>query len=125
MKHSPRFLALVDEARARIQEMEADAFLDRVSAGEVLTLIDVREDHEWAVGHPRGARHLSRGTLERDVEASFPDLDTPLVLMCGGGYRSALSADSLRLMGYTRVWSLAGGWRAWRDVGGPVDEGSG
>ena len=120
MVHSPRFLALVDDAKSRISEIETDEVLARQERGEPIHLIDVREESEWAAGHARGATYLGRGILERDVEARFPDLDTPLVLYCGGGFRSALSADALRAMGYTKVWSLAGGWKAWRQAGGPI-----
>lgn len=121
MKHSPRFLALVDDARTRIKEIRPDDLLNRLSEGEPWTLIDVREDNEWAAGHARGARHLGRGILERDIEHEIPDLHAPIVLYCGGGYRSALAADALQQMGYTNVWSLADGWRGWRDAGGPTE----
>lgn len=121
MKHSPRFLALVDDARARIKEIRPDDLLNRLSEGEPWILVDVREDNEWAAGHVRGARHLGRGILERDIEHEIPDLDAPIVLYCGGGYRSALAADALQQMGYTNVWSLADGWRGWRDAGGPTE----
>lgn len=123
MKHAPRFLALVNDAKTRIREMQPSELLSRLSSGEPLVLIDVREESEWAAGHAAGARYLGRGVLERDVETLFPDLDTPLVLYCGGGYRSALSADSLRAMGYTEVWSLADGWRGWQAAGGAVEAG--
>ena len=121
MKHSPRFLSLVDDAKARVREIEAGDLLARQARGERFELVDVREESEWAAGHAAGARHLGKGILERDVEAAYPDLGAPLVLYCGGGYRSALSADALQRMGYTNVWSLAGGWRGWRDAGGPVE----
>lgn len=122
MKHSPLFLELVNDAKSRIKEMQPDELLERLSEGEPLVLLDVREESEWAEGHARGARYLGRGILERDVERLYPDLDTPLVLYCGGGYRSALAADALQRMGYRRVWSLADGWRGWRDAGGPVEK---
>lgn len=120
MQHSQRFLDLVADAKTRIAEIDTDTVLERIENGEPLQIIDVREESEWAAGHVRGAVYLGRGILERDVEAKFPDLDTPLVLYCGGGFRSALSADSLRAMGYRKVWSLAGGWKAWRQAGGPT-----
>lgn len=123
MKHSPRFLSLVNDAKSRIREMSAADLLERLAGGEAVELVDVREESEWAAGHARGARYLGKGVLERDIEAAFPDLDTPLVLYCGGGYRSALAADALQQMGYTQVWSLAAGWRGWRDAGGPVEIG--
>ena len=117
MTHSPRFLALVDAARADITETDAEAVRQRLADGEAFTLVDVREAAEWDRGHLPGAVHVSRGVLERDAEAAFPDLDTPLVLYCGGGYRSALAAQSLGQMGYTAVASMDGGWRAWTDAG--------
>lgn len=122
MKHSPRFLALVNEAKSRVREIEPADLIARMEAGERFEIVDVREESEWAAGHARGSRHLGKGILERDVEAAFPDLSTPIVLYCGGGYRSALSADALQQMGYTAVWSLAGGWRGWREAGGAVED---
>ena len=133
MKHSPRFLSLVNDAKTRIREISAGD-LDELpgaadgdaGADENLALLQRRfEESEWAAGHAAGARYLGKGVLERDVEAAFPDLDTPMVLYCGGGYRSALSADTLQQMGYTNVWSLAAGWRGWRDAGGAVEGGAG
>lgn len=123
MKHSPRFLDLVNDAKSRIREMQPSDLLSRLAAGEPLVLIDVREESEWAAGHAAGARYLGRGILERDVEALYPDPATPIVLYCGGGFRSALSADSLQAMGYTDVWSLADGWRGWQAAGGAVEQG--
>jgi rhodanese-related sulfurtransferase len=113
--HNPGFVALVDDAKTRIREITAAECrkLDGM-------LIDTREDHEWNDGHAVGATHLSRGILERDIETVAPDKSARIVLYCGGGYRSALSADSLTKMGYTNVWSLAGGWRAWQEAGLPV-----
>ena len=87
---------------------------------EAFHLLDVREQDEWARGHLPGARHLGKGIIERDIESTIPDVDAPIVLYCGGGYRSALAADALRLMGYTNVASMWGGWRAWIDAGLPV-----
>lgn len=115
--HNPGFVALVNDAKRRIREITADECrrLDGL-------LIDTREDHEWADGHAAGATHLSRGVLERDIENVVPDKSARIVLYCGGGYRSALSADSLAKMGYTNVWSLAGGWRAWQEAGLPVEK---
>src|SRR6266487_4392212 len=110
-RHSPAFLALVADARERVREIGIVEFRDRVAKGERWVLIDIREDHEWANGHLPGALHLGRGILERDIEQHCPDKDTPLVLQCGGGFRSALSADSLQRMGYTNVVSLDGGYR--------------
>ena len=119
--HSPGFLALVQDAKTRVQEISIEEFRRRSCAGEQLALVDVREDHEWEAGHLPGAVHLSRGVLERDVEARFPDPETPLVLQCGGGFRSALAADNLRRMGYTNVYSLAGGYRDWVEAGLPIE----
>lgn len=115
--HNPGFLDLVNDAKTRIREIEAVEcrHLDGL-------VIDTREDHEWADGHAAGATHLSRGVLERDIETVVPDKSARIVLYCGGGYRSALSADSLAKMGYTNVWSLAGGWRAWQEAGLPVEK---
>lgn len=120
--HSPRFVALVDDARQRITETTLEAVRDRLDADEPFVLIDVREDHEWSASRLPGARHMARGVLERDVETAFPDTDTPIVLYCGGGYRSALAADALQRMGYTRVESMDCGFRGWTEAGYPVDE---
>jgi rhodanese-related sulfurtransferase len=115
-KHNPGFLALVDDAKTRIREITAD----ECRTVDCLVL-DIREDHEWDDGHAAGATHLSRGILERDIETVAPDKAARIVLYCGGGYRSALSAESLGKMGYTNVWSLAGGWRAWQAAGLPIE----
>jgi rhodanese-related sulfurtransferase len=117
--HNPGFLALVADAKSRVQEMDISGYQALPREGHVL--IDVREDHEWAEGHARGALHLSKGIIERDIETSVPDKSTKMVLYCGGGYRSALAADELGKMGYTDVISLDGGWRAWREAGLPVE----
>jgi rhodanese-related sulfurtransferase len=120
VKHSPGFLRLVDDARRRVRELTvADVERMRV-AGEPMTLVDVREEEEWRRGHLPGAIHLCKGILERDIESAVPALDTPLVLYCGGGFRSALAADNLQKMGYTRVASMDGGWREWTARGLPV-----
>ena len=117
MDHSPRFVALVDAARAEITETDPEAVRQRLADGEPFTLVDVREPDEVAAGRLPGAVAIPRGVLERDAEAAFPDLDAPLVLYCGGGYRSALAARSLGRMGYTAVESMDGGWRAWTEAG--------
>lgn len=117
MAHSARFLALVDAARERVTETTPEAVRDRREAGEALTLVDVREESEWQAGRIPGAVHLGKGVIERDAEAALPDLGATVVLYCGGGYRSALAADSLRQMGYTAVESMDGGIRRWRDLG--------
>jgi rhodanese-related sulfurtransferase len=119
-QHAPRFLKLVNESRARIREVTVDdvkALLDR---GDKLHLIDVREESEYARDHLPGAIHLGKGILERDVEARIPDTAAPLILYCGGGYRSALAADNLQKMGYTNVKSMDGGIRGWREKGYPL-----
>ena len=123
MKHSPRFLAIVDDAKSRIQEITVDQVRQQQSAGDPPILIDVREESEFAASHAAGAKHLGKGVIERDIEAAYPALDAKLVLYCGGGYRSALAADALQKMGYTNVYSLAGGWRAWNDADMAVEGG--
>ncbi|MFL6332702.1 MAG: rhodanese-like domain-containing protein [Pyrinomonadaceae bacterium] len=119
MKHTEGFLKLVDEARARVREVGVEQAVERVREGA--RLIDVREDNEWQRGHAAGAEHMGRGIIERDIETAAPDRDAELILYCGGGYRSALAADNLQRMGYTNVYSLAGGWKAWQDSGAPVE----
>lgn len=121
MDHAPRFLRLVDEARTRITELTIHDVARMQAAGESFHLIDVREAAEWQRGHLPGARHLCKGTIERDIEAAVPDLDAAIVLYCGGGFRSALAADALRHMGYARVSSMDGGWRAWSEAGLPIE----
>ncbi len=116
--HSPGFLNLVNDAKSRIEEIDIAAYQRMPHDGHLL--IDVREDHEWAAGHATGAVHMSKGTIERDIENRVPDVSTKLVLYCGGGYRSALAADALRRMGYPQAISLDGGWRAWNEAGLPV-----
>lgn len=123
MQHSPKFLELVNGAKSRIKEMTIEELRRRQAAGERVEFVDIREDNEWTAGHPAGARHMGRGIIERDIEKIVPDNSTTIVLMCGGGFRSALSADSLQNMGYTNVWSLAGGWRAWKDAKLPEEKG--
>ena len=120
MQHSPRFLKIVDDARGRIQETNVDELKRKLDAGEKFVLVDVREESEFAKDHLPGAIHLGKGVIERDVEARIPDLNTPLVLYCGGGFRSALAADNLQKMGYTRVLSMDGGIKAWREKGFPL-----
>src|SRR5690606_25238704 len=117
MKHSPGFLRLVDDARARVNETDIATVRRRIEAGEKFHLIDVREDSEWQKGHLPGAMHIGRGVLERDIENLIPDQDADIVLYCGGGYRSALAAESLQKMGYRNVKSMDGGLRGWSDEG--------
>lgn len=121
MKHNPEFLKLVDEVRKRVNECTVADAKTRLDRGEPLYFIDVREDHEFAKDHARGARHLGKGVLERDIETVVPDKRASIILYCGGGYRSALAADALRQMGYTNVVSMDGGIKAWRDAGYPLE----
>jgi rhodanese-related sulfurtransferase len=123
MIHNPGFLKLVEDAKRRVAECTIADVKARLDRGEPLHLIDVREDHEFAKDRVQGARHIGRGILERDVESLIPDKRAPVVLYCGGGFRSALSADSLRRMGYTNVVSMDGGIRAWREAGYPIESG--
>ncbi len=122
MKHSPGFLRVVDEVKQRIHELsvaDVKAMLDR---GERFHLVDVREDNEWVNGHLPGAQHLCKGIIERDIESVIPDHGAPIVLYCGGGFRSALAADNVQKMGYTNVWSMDGGWRGWTEAGLPIEK---
>ena len=120
MAHAPKFLAIVNDAKKRVKETNVADVKRRVDAGEKIVLVDVREDNEWANGHLPGAIHLGKGIIERDIESRVPGLDTPMVLYCGGGFRSALAADNLQKMGYTRVLSMDGGIRGWREQGLPL-----
>lgn len=124
MKHSPGFLALVAEAKRHVRECTPADVKARLDRGEAFHFIDVREDREYEVDHAAGARHIGRGILERDVEALIPDKAAEIVLYCGGGFRSALSAESLQKMGYTGVISMDGGIKAWRDAGYPLERGT-
>jgi rhodanese-related sulfurtransferase len=123
MKHNPGFLALVTAARGQVATCSIADVRDRLERGERFHFVDVREDSEFATDRARGARHIGRGVLERDVEDLIPDKDAPIVLYCGGGFRSVLAAESLGKMGYTRVVSMDGGIRAWREAGYPIDPG--
>jgi rhodanese-related sulfurtransferase len=119
VKHSEGFLKIVDDAKTRVREIDVAGALEHLKAGA--RLIDVREDTEWERGRARGAAHMGRGVIERDIEVEVPEHDAELILYCGGGYRSALAADNLQRMGYTNVYSLAGGWKAWKDAGAPFE----
>ncbi|HEV2904376.1 MAG TPA: rhodanese-like domain-containing protein [Pyrinomonadaceae bacterium] len=121
MKHSEGFLKIVNDAKSRIKEVTVAETRARLGANRSGLLIDVREDHEWEAAHAAGAVHLGKGIIERDIEATAPDKSAELILYCGGGYRSALAADVLQQMGYTNVWSMAGGWKAWKESGAPVE----
>jgi rhodanese-related sulfurtransferase len=119
-QHSARFLKIVEDARERIREVSIDDVKTRLDRGEKFLLLDVREESEYANDHLPGAIHLGKGIIERDIEKRVPALDTALVLYCGGGYRSALAADNLQKMGYTKVLSMAGGIRGWREKHFPL-----
>ena len=122
MKHTPGFLKIVDDAKQRVREVaihDVKAMLDR---GESFALVDVREESEFARGRLPGAKHLSKGIIERDIETTYPDPNTRLVLYCGGGFRSALAADNLQKMGYTNVVSMDGGWREWTEAAFPTEK---
>lgn len=119
MKHSEEFLAIVNDAKSRVKETDVEGARKLVASGAVL--IDVRENNEFEAGHAAGAKHMGRGIIERDIIQTYPDKSTEIVLYCGGGYRSALAADMLQKMGYTNVWSMDGGWKAWKDSGALVE----
>jgi rhodanese-related sulfurtransferase len=121
MQHSSRFLALVEDARARVQETTVTEVKQRLDKGERLLLVDVREESEWNRGHLPGASHLGKGILERDVERAIPNLDQEIILYCGGGFRSVLAADNLTKMGYTKAVSMDGGIRGWMEAGLPLE----
>jgi len=121
-QHTPAFLALVRDSKQRVRETTIPELKKRLDAKEEFHLIDVREDHEWAAGHIPGAKHLSRGIIERDIESQIPDREAEILLYCGGGYRSALVADNLQKMGYKNVVSVDGGWRGWVGSGFPVEK---
>lgn len=122
-QHSPRFLKIVEDAKGRVREKTVDDVKAMLDRGDKFTLVDVREESEFAKDHLPGAVHLGKGIIERDVEQRFPDTATPLVLYCGGGFRSALAADNLQKMGYTNVISMDGGIRDWRARGYPLTRG--
>jgi rhodanese-related sulfurtransferase len=119
-QHPPRFLRIVEEAKQRVHETSVDEIKSKLDRGEKFLLVDVREESEYAKDHLPGAIHLSKGILERDIEERVPNLQAPIVLYCGGGYRSALAADNLQKMGYTNVLSMDGGIRGWREKGFPL-----
>ena len=119
MIHSSEFLEIVDDAKSRIKEVSVAEAIGRQENGAVI--IDVREDNEFDVAHAEGAKHMGRGVIDRDIVQTFPDKSTELILYCGGGFRSALAADMIQKMGYTNVWSMAGGWAAWEEAGAPVE----
>ena len=119
MEHSKEFEKLVEDIRPSVKEITVAETLDRVEKGA--TLIDVREDNEFEAAHAAGAEHIGRGVIERDIVWQHPDKDEEMILYCGGGYRSALAADNLQKMGYTNVFSMIGGWTAWKESGAPIE----
>jgi rhodanese-related sulfurtransferase len=122
MKHSPGFLRLVDDAKRNIKEATVPEVAERLQRGDTFHFVDVREDDEWRAGRARGAIHLGKGVIERDIEAKIPSKDAEIILYCGGGFRSALAAEALVKMGYTNVASMDGGIREWRSAGLPEDK---
>jgi rhodanese-related sulfurtransferase len=119
--HSAGFVAIVNDAKKRIREINIEEYKALLAKGDAGQLIDVREEHEFAAAHAAGAKHLSKGVIERDIETTFPDKATRLILYCGGGYRSALATDNVQKMGYHNVISLDGGWRAIEASDLPLD----
>ena len=122
MLHSPQFLKLVAESKARVKETSVAEVRKRLQSGETFLLVDVREDSEWANGHIPGAVHMGRGIIERDIEVKVPETSTKMILYWGGGFRSALVADNLQKMGYTNLESMDGGWRGWVAAGLPTEK---
>lgn len=125
MKHNPGFLQLVQQAKQRVKECTVAEVKAKLDRGEPFHFLDIREDHEYHVDHAKGAVHLGKGIIERDIESRVPSKDEPIILYCGGGFRSALAADSLQQMGYRNVVSMNGGMRAWREAGFPIEKSSG
>lgn len=121
MKHSEAFERLVAEIKSQVTEISPKDVLQKLEAKDKFHFVDVREDHEWLEGHAQGAEHISRGIIERDIEKLIPEYDAPIVLYCGGGYRSALAAVNIQKMGFTNVLSMAGGIREWRELGLPEE----
>jgi len=122
MAHAPGFLKMVEQAKTKIKECTVDDVRRRQANGESFFLVDVREDEEWKAGRAQGAIHVGKGVIERDIEAAIPNKAAPIVLYCGGGFRSALAADALQQMGYTNVISMDGGIKTWREKGLPEDK---
>jgi len=122
-KHSPGFLKLVDDAKSRVRQCNVQDVKRKLDAGEKFHLVDVREESEWAAGHLPQAVHMGKGIIERDIETKIPEHDAEIILYCGGGFRSALSADNLQKMGYTKVISMDGGYRGWTEANLPVKKG--
>ena len=123
MQHTPRFLKIVNDAKSRVKETTVDEVKQKLDHGDKVLLVDVREESEYAKDHLPGAIHLGKGVIERDIEARVPDVNTPMILYCGGGFRSAMAADNLQKMGYTNVISMDGGVREWREKKYPMTKG--
>lgn len=121
-QHPPGFLKLVAEAKSRVRECTVHEVRVRLQDGQIFVLVDVREESEYAAGRLPGAVHIGKGVIERDIEAKVPDPATPLVLYCGGGFRSALAAEAIQRMGYTNVLSMDGGWSGWVNAGLPTEK---
>lgn len=119
MEHTKEFLQIAEDAKSRVRETSVKRTLERLEKGA--KLIDVREDNEFESGHAKNAVHIGRGVIERDIVGKFPDKNSEIILYCGGGYRSALAADNLQKMGFTNVYSMAGGWTAWKEAGAPIE----
>jgi rhodanese-related sulfurtransferase len=122
MEHTPGFLALVNDAKSRVRETTVEQVHQRLQRGDDFVFIDTREEHEWNEAHVASAIFLSKGIIEREIERTIPDKSKEIVLYCGGGYRSALAGDNLQKMGYTNVYSMAGGWKAWKEAGGEIEQ---
>ncbi len=120
MDHSPGFLRLVNEAKKHVHEITVAEARALMQKDPRVVLLDVREESEWAAGHAEGAQYLGKGVLERDLEKRFPDPNTEIIMYCGGGYRSALTCEAAQKMGYRRVHSLIGGYRALVAAGWPM-----
>jgi rhodanese-related sulfurtransferase len=121
MQHSEKFLKIVNDVKRKVKELSIDQVVKKMERKEKFTLVDVREDGEWEQGHIKGALHLGKGVIERDIEKAIPDPTTEIILYCGGGFRSALAADNLQKMGYKNVYSMDGGWRGWKEKNLPIE----
>ena len=124
MKHNPGFLAIVEDAKTRVSEIDVAGYKELLATGQKLVLVDVREESEFAASHVKGALHLGKGIIERDIETRVPDKSAKIILYCGGGFRSALAADNLLKMGYEQPLSLDGGWRALQESGLELERGA-
>ena len=122
MEHSKGFLDIVNDAKTRVREATPEDVRRRQETGDRFHLIDVREDSEWERGRALGALHMGKGVIERDIERAIPNRNEEIILYCGGGYRSALAADTLMKMGYRNVISMDGGWKRWKELGYPTEQ---